>query len=141
MPSRFLFQLKYDCRDIIWKCQVVELSNCLTKNLLLWQIRCLMIESYQAPEWGCFPGIRASQKSHSRSKYPGERLVKVSGEAPDLTSDARDPMHVHQREYHRVKNRKHLGRRWEANTTLILPQRRSLDAIWYDSFRFDRAGI
>src|SRR5260370_22657510 len=67
--------------------------------------------------------VRASQKSPSRSKHPGKRLVRVRGEAPALASDVRDLMQIHQREHGRVEHSQHLRYRWEANAAPILPQR------------------
>src|SRR5258708_22145080 len=67
--------------------------------------------------------LRASQKSPSRSKQPSKRLVGVRGEAPDLPSDVRHLMGIHQGEHHGVQDREHLGYRRKVNPTANLPQR------------------
>jgi len=66
--------------------------------------------------------LRASQKSPSRSKQPSKRHVGVRGEAPDLPSDVRHLMGIHQGEHHGVQDREHLGYRRKVNPTAILSQ-------------------
>src|SRR3989442_1416428 len=69
-------------------------------------------------------GARASHKSSSRSKHPGECLIRVRGEASALASDVRDLMQIHQEEHDRIEHGQHLRYRWEAHAASILPQRR-----------------
>jgi len=61
--------------------------------------------------------------AHTVSKVedPGQGLVGVRGEAPELASNVRDLMQIHQREHHRVEHRQHLSHRWEADAAIILP--------------------
>src|SRR5437667_12803706 len=66
---------------------------------------------------------RASQKSPSRSKHPGQGLVRMRSEAATLTSDVVDVMQIHQGEHHRVEHGQHLSYRREADATALLPQR------------------
>jgi hypothetical protein len=47
----------------------------------------------------------------------------MRGEAPDLPSDVRHLMGIHQGEHHGVQDREHLGYRRKVNPTAILPQR------------------
>ena len=46
----------------------------------------------------------------------------MRSETPELASDVRDLMQIHQREYDGVEHSKHLGYRREADATVILPQ-------------------
>ena len=57
----------------------------------------------------------------SKVDDPVERLVRVRGETPDLASDVRDLMQIHQREHHAIEHREHLGHKREADAATILP--------------------
>ncbi len=57
----------------------------------------------------------------SKVEDPGKGLVRVKGEAPNLASDVRDLVQIHQGEHHRVEHGQHLSHWWEADTTTIFP--------------------
>src|SRR5207248_1012345 len=66
-------------------------------------------------------GKPTSQQGFSKVEDPVERLVRVRSETPELASDVRDLMQIHQGEHHGVEHRQHLGHRREADTAAILP--------------------
>src|SRR5437868_15529173 len=66
--------------------------------------------------------LPTESQGFSKVEDPVERLVRVRSETPDLTSDVRDLMQIHQGEHDGVEHREHLGHRREADAAVILPQ-------------------
>ena len=61
------------------------------------------------------------RQGFSKVEDPGQGLVGMRGEAPQLASNVGDVMQIHQREHHRVEYRQHLSHRREAHAAIILP--------------------